>query len=166
MKFIYWTRCLPNKHIYFINGSFTSFLIHLFLELGIDLFRCKNSLSTTSFRGVVLSTHWCKHRQNFNPSFWFIICLLPPHGFLRQETTCNVAKWTPGRRGWGLREAKLKVSDSQVSAEVRNKDYLLGIFPTPRWSPFNYRKEELDQAAGHLSAVKFALFCVPTAAMP
>lgn len=56
MKFLHKAQCLPNKHIYFINGSFTSFLVHLFLELGIDLFKCKNSHPSTSFRGVILNT--------------------------------------------------------------------------------------------------------------
>lgn len=78
MKFIHRIQCLPNKHIYFINGSFTSFLIHLFLELGIDLFRGKNSSFTTVFRGAIPDTHWCKHRQNFDPASWLKSCFPSP----------------------------------------------------------------------------------------
>lgn len=94
MKSIHRIQPLPNKHIYFINGSFTSFLIHLFLELRIDLFRGKNSSFTTSFRGVIPNTHWCKHRQNFDPVSWLKGCFPSPPGFLRQGTIPNVAKQT------------------------------------------------------------------------
>lgn len=93
MKFIRRIQCSQNKHIYFINGSFTSFLIHLFLALGIDLFRGKNSSFTTSSGRVIPYTHWCEHGQNFDPVSWLKGCF-PSPGFLRQGTICSVAKWT------------------------------------------------------------------------
>lgn len=131
MKFIHRTQCLPNKHIYFINGSFTSFLIHLFLELGIDLFKCKNSRSSTSFRGVILDTHWRKHRQNFDPVSWFNSCSIPLPRFLRQETTSNAAKWTPAKRGWGLRAAEAARSHFKSGIKTAPYGNITNSLPVP-----------------------------------
>lgn len=114
MKVIHRIQCLPNKHIYFINGSFTSLLIHLFLELGIGLFRVRIATSSPAsgdlypiHTGVSISKISIQY-PGIRAAFFLLL------DFWDKGQLVRLPNELPTRRGHrGI--AELKVYDSQVS---------------------------------------------------